>query len=620
MFEIKKRDGLARLGAFHTEHGVLNTPTLLPVVNPLKLIILPEEFKRMGADGLITNAYIILRSARHRKAFEKHGLHTVLNFDGPIMTDSGTFQAHVYGHVDVKPAEIMKFQARIGSDISTILDLFIEPDTERKEVISMVDETIKRAGEAAKDRKGRTIAAPVQGSVFPDQRARCARAYRDLDLQVHPIGGVVPLMEDYRYVELVDVVMSSVLNLPPERPTHLFGAGHPMVFGLATLMGMDLFDSSAYAKYAIDDRIMFPWGTRHLKDLTAFPCSCETCCKYTPKELMSQKPEIRQEALARHNLWISFEEIKAIHQAIAEGTLWEFVAMRTSCHPDLYAAYRHLLEWSDKMEKFEPLSRTSEFITNAVDVQRPAFVRYRKRLKERVVLKGDWSVVQLTEGSPYDNQHERERVIFHHPVGFIPDALDQVYPAGLVHSSGELPLWSKTLERSVTIEKGAGSDDPDERRVRTVAAYQFGPVIADIILDRDLCIVTSNKTGRIRTVHADGKHVLSMRNDGFFSLKIEGAKRIQAATDRPTMRVTVVDDSAENNRLGRNVFAQFAVDADPGLGVMDETIVVNERDEVMAVGRTMLTGEELPRFGKGIVVKVRDGIGAPDSAKEIPEE
>jgi len=82
------------------------------------------------------------------------------------------------------------------------------------------------------------------------------------------------------------------------------------------------------------------------------------------------------------------------------------------------------------------------------------------------------------------------------------------------------------------------------------------------------------------------------------------------------MRVTVVDDSAENNRLGRNVFAQFVVDADPALGVMDETIVVNDRDEVMAVGRTVLTGEELPRFKKGIVVKVRDGIGAPDGKEK----
>jgi len=616
MFEIRKRDGLARLGVFHTEHGVLNTPTLLPVVNPLKLIIKPEDFLKMGADGLITNAYIILRSARHRKAFEKHGLHTVLNFDGPIMTDSGTFQAHVYGRVDVKPADILKFQAKIGSDISTILDLFTEPDTERKEVISMVDETVKRAGEAAKGRKGRAIAAPVQGSIFPDQRARCARAYRDMDLQVHPIGGVVPLMEDYRYVELVDVVMSSVLNLPPERPTHLFGAGHPMVFGLAVLMGMDLFDSSAYAKYAIDDRIMFPWGTRHLKDMDTFPCSCEMCSRYTPKELREQKSEIRQEALARHNLWTSFQEIKTIHQAISEGSLWEFVAMRTTCHPELYAAYRHLLKWSDKIERFEPLSRTSEFIMNANDVQRPAFVRYRKRLRERVVLKGDWSTVQLKEGTPFDKRQEREKVIFHHPVGFIPDVLDQVYPAGLVHTSGELPLWRKTLERSVTIEKGADTDDPDERRVRAVSAYQFEPEIADIILDGDLSIVTSNKTGRVRTVHAEGKHVLSMRNDGFFSLKVEGARRIQAATDGPTMRVTVVDDSAENNRLGRNVFAQFVVGADPALGVMDETIVVNDRDEVMAVGRVVLTGEELPRFKKGIVVKVRDGIGAPDGKEK----
>ena len=85
------------------------------------------------------------------------------------------------------------------------------------------------------------------------------------DFDVYPIGAVVPLMESYRYTELVDVVMASVKNLPDSKPRHLMGAGHPMVFALAVAMGCDLFDSAAYILYAQDDRFMMPTGTFKLE-------------------------------------------------------------------------------------------------------------------------------------------------------------------------------------------------------------------------------------------------------------------------------------------------------------------------------------------------------------------
>ena len=97
MFEVRRRDGLARTGVLHTEHGSLATPALLPVINPLKLLVLPQDMVPLGAEGIITNSYIILRSAKLRKSFSQHGLHTVLNFPGPIMTDSGTFQGTCTG-------------------------------------------------------------------------------------------------------------------------------------------------------------------------------------------------------------------------------------------------------------------------------------------------------------------------------------------------------------------------------------------------------------------------------------------------------------------------------------------------------------------------------------------
>lgn len=96
--------------------------------------------------------------------------------------------------------------------------------------------------------------AVVQGSTYPDLRARCAKELSKYSFDVHPIGAVVPLLESYDYRTIVNIVMSSVQHLPRSRPIHLMGAGHPMLFALMVAMGCDLFDSAAYMLYAQDDR------------------------------------------------------------------------------------------------------------------------------------------------------------------------------------------------------------------------------------------------------------------------------------------------------------------------------------------------------------------------------
>ena len=115
MFEINKRDGLARLGKVKTQHGILDTPTLLPVVNPKILTLSMDELKECGAQGLITNSYIIYKNMELKVVAEEKGVHGLLNWDGPVMTDSGTFQSHVYGEIDMQPDEIMNFQKKIPS-------------------------------------------------------------------------------------------------------------------------------------------------------------------------------------------------------------------------------------------------------------------------------------------------------------------------------------------------------------------------------------------------------------------------------------------------------------------------------------------------------------------------
>src|SRR5213080_644770 len=124
VFEVRDRDGLARIGVMETRHGRVTTPALLPVVNPNRPIIPPADLvNRFHAEILMTNAYILGRGP-HRDSVLRQGLHEFLGFSGAVMTDSGAFQSHVYGDVDVTNAEVIEFEKRIGADFAPMLYFF----------------------------------------------------------------------------------------------------------------------------------------------------------------------------------------------------------------------------------------------------------------------------------------------------------------------------------------------------------------------------------------------------------------------------------------------------------------------------------------------------------------
>ena len=107
----------------------------------------------------------------------------------------------------------------------------------------------------------------------------------------------------------------------------------------------------------------------------------------------------------------------------------------------------------------------------------------------------------------------------------------------------------------------------------------------------------------------DGEHVVSMRaDDGFFTLRPPGAKRLLAGMEAPKLRVVVQDDSVPFNREGKNVMCQFVIECDPELGPMDEVMVVDSKDELIAIGRALLVRDEMMALKKGLAVKVREGV------------
>jgi 7-cyano-7-deazaguanine tRNA-ribosyltransferase len=421
-FEILHKDLAARIGRLSTPHGTIETPGLMPVVNPHLHLIPPKELKEMGADIIITNSYIIHEDAELKAQALEKGLHDLIGYQGPIMTDSGAFQLSVYGSVEVLPLEILEFQFAIHSDICVPLDIPTPPDVSRERAQSELQETEERLVEAAAQERPALLAGPIQGSTYPDLRKKAAAFLKDKNFDVYPVGGVVPLMESYRFSDLVSVVTAAKKGLGSGAPVHLFGAGHPMVFALAAAMGCDLFDSAAYALFARQGRYLTVQGTGKLDEMNYLPCSCPVCQSHTQKELMNSPEKIK--LLAKHNLYVSLQEMKLVKQCIWEGSLWELLESRCRSHPRMLDGYMRLCAESEWLEGLDTASKSTMFYLSPQSASRPETVRYSRRI-DRICLEGN---VLITDDHDANETGFDHVLHFKPPFGPYPPELAETYP------------------------------------------------------------------------------------------------------------------------------------------------------------------------------------------------
>ena len=657
MFEIKAKDNRGRVGVLKTKHGNVKTPALMPVIHPRKQAI---DVKKYGADIVITNAYLIYKDEDLKQEAIDKGLHELINFDGPIMTDSGSFQLSVYGDVDITNKEVIEFQELIKTDIGTSLDIPTAPFVTREKAEEDLEITLQRAREAIEYRNSQNMEmklnSVVQGSTFPDLRRYCADELTKLDADLYPIGAVVPLMESYHYKDLVDVVMNSVAHLPDNKPRHLMGAGHPMIFALAAAMGCDLFDSAAYILYAEDDRLLSTRGTYKLENLQEMPCSCEVCTKYTPDDLRAMDKKERRDLIAIHNLHVSFAELRLVRQAIYEGSLMELVEERCRVHPQLLNAYRQLANYMDDMEKYDPRSKKSAFFfTGPESLYRSEVKRHMNKLRE-MPKKRDLVILppsrkpyskfisgKLGEFYIYGSERELDLedtdfMVLDIPFGLVPLDIDEVYPLSQNESpkikdvdsiefiedfiSEFVEYYDQTLIHSKVIKdleiglynKHSQSDEirfkkDDLRKIKAIADYQFGVGAGEALFKGNIKIEKSKKTGKIRHIYDKGVIIANMRaSDSFLVLSKEGAKRLHNSMPYPENRVVVNEDSVPFARDGKSVFAKFVTDCDENIRSNDEVLIVSEDDELLAYGKALLCAHEMGDFNTGQAVKTRKGM------------
>jgi len=623
-FELLERDGLARLGRFTTPHGVVETPALLPVVHPdpARQPVSPQEMRsRLGVRAVITSAYITWRTPPLRAAAERDGIHGLVRFDGPVMTDSGAFQQHAYGSVEVTPEEIIAFQNTIGSDIATVLDVFTEPEDSPEETERALTATTERARTSREARPG-LLAVPVQGGSHADLRARSARSASEVG-DVLAVGGVVPLMEQYRFPELVRVLVAARPNLSPSCAVHLFGTGHPMTFALAALFGVDLFDSSAYHKFARRGSLMFPDGTVPLEDLRENTCRCFLCAELPLTEVARLPAEERERRVAFHNLVVSVEEIGRVRQAIQDGTLWELAERRTGAHPALRAGLLEAMANPDVFLVAEPDSRRAFREVVAESGGRPAAVRFRHsvdiyrvgrtsaRTVPRFPLRPDY-LRFLPTMDRSGNAVEWESLT---PFGPVPVELTDLYPVGPYLGVEEFlrrPRHrSPGMFASVVRESSPGETDLerdwtttwDERQVARLLEWRYGWGVG-AALAHGLVAERSRRTGRLRAMLRDGQTEFVVGTDGIPRPTYRGAVRLHAELAPGRERVVVLEDAVPFVREGRSLFSTFVAGADPGLVPGASALLVDPVDRLLAAGRLVLAPHEMGRLRRGVAVRV----------------
>ncbi len=466
-FEIKDKDLLGRIGKLKTKSGTVETPLLFPVINPSIQLVPPQELRdTYGFEAVITNAYILKK--RFEKKLMTEGLHSFLGFDGSIMTDSGAYQILIYGKVEVNQTEIIRFQEQIGSDIATILDIPTGWKITEEQATKTVKKTLKRAKAFFKTKTRDDIlwVGPVQGGRHLDLVAKSAIEMSKLPFQIHALGSPTEVMENYHFNVLVDMILTAKKKLPPNRPLHLFGAGHPFMFSLAVALGCDLFDSAAYALYARENRFMTENGTWRLDQLDYFPCQCPKCSSTTPQEIMVKTPREREIFLAEHNLYVCIAELRRVKQAIRDGRLWEHVEMRTHSHPALFSALKRLRKYKDFMERNSPITKKSGlFFFSSVDLARPQVSQYKKRLHERYYPPINARFLLMapqTDKKPFHKAKEFNKIrrvtkrigeelsskihicFYAAPFGIIPMELDEIYPLSQYEIA--FPLDQETKE------------------------------------------------------------------------------------------------------------------------------------------------------------------------------
>lgn len=440
LFEVRYSDLAGRIGKIKTPNGTIETPAFIPVVHPVSQSVDVEFLKRLGFEAVITNAYITLK--QYGDIARQKGIHNIINFDGPIMTDSGGYQVLEYGSIELEPSFIAQFEEDIQSDICVPLDKPTGYGLSYEVAEKYVNETIRNSEETlnlikSNNKPNSIWVGPVQGAEHLDLVKRSAELLDEMGYEMMALGSPVQLLESYEFAILANMI-GTLKSTVMSKPIHLFGAGHPLTIPLAVALGCDTFDSASYILYARDNRYMHPNGTSRLDNLTYLACQCPVCIKMTVREFIDLKQDEKIVELAKHNLYVLRSEVLSVKQAIMEGRLWEYVAQKARAHPKLMEAFKLFMNYKHLEDGTPLFKKKAIFFMESIDQYRPEACRIRRIFssfgtnKKKIVLFPDTQVSPFYCSQEYFDLSKKfsdYQICTYNPfIGIIPIEISDIYP------------------------------------------------------------------------------------------------------------------------------------------------------------------------------------------------
>lgn len=312
-YELIKKDKEteARLGKLITNHGTCNTPMFMPVGTCATVKTLsPEEVKEAGSGVILSNTYHLWLRPGADIIEKAGGLHTFMNYDGPILTDSGGFQVfslaknkkkditeegvHFKSHIDGKnlfltPELSIEIQNKLDSDIAMSFDECPPASADYTYLKNSVERTIRWAkrGKCAHKNKKQSLFGIVQGGAYQDLREYSAKATTALHFDGYSIGGVANDGESKEDMYLA--IDYSIPFLPKDKPRYLMGVGEPVDILEGIQRGVDMFDCVLPTRIARHGNAFTENGKINLRNLKykedftplSSACDCYTCKHYT---------------------------------------------------------------------------------------------------------------------------------------------------------------------------------------------------------------------------------------------------------------------------------------------------------------------------------------------------
>ena len=353
-YELIKNDGNARLGVLHTNHGSFSTPMFMPVGTIANVKTLtPEQVIACNSAVILSNTYHLWLRPGEDVVDHAGGLHKFMNYNGPILTDSGgfqvfslanpkditeegvTFKSHLDGRkLFLTPEISINVQNKLDSDIAMSFDECIPYPASYEYAKNSTERTLRWAkrGKTAFNNENQSLFGIVQGGEYTDLREFSAKETVKIGFDGYSIGGT-SVGEDKK--TMYKMIEDGIRYLPVDKPRYLMGVGDPIDILEGVTRGIDMFDCVLPTRIARHGNAFTHYGKINLKnakykeDFTSIEstCDCYTCKHYTKsyiRHLITCNESLGGTLLSIHNIRFLIKLTEDIREAIKKDNLLKF--------------------------------------------------------------------------------------------------------------------------------------------------------------------------------------------------------------------------------------------------------------------------------------------------------